>query len=237
MDRRRVATALLRTNFGNCRSLRPSRAARTTVVAGHTLSGDLLTDAVEGIPSATIGLVRVQQIIGTLAVEEFAKPIALEGLGTVWVYADGSYDFAPAEGYSGAFVTKIESAETPFSVEFQLQGFESIQGELNIEEIGESARVPRAGKITVQADGSYDFEPRASFVGTFAATIDRDLVDNPPFTLEYAMERAGAPLVVFDADSTAELPLAGAIHVGSDGSFEFKAAEDFAGLVEMELAF
>ncbi len=206
-----------------------------TVVAGNTLSGDLLTDAVEGIPAATIGLVRVQQIIGTLAVEEFAKPIALEGLGTVWVHADGSYDFAPADGYSGAFVTKIESAETPFSVEFQLQGFESIQGELNIEEIGETTRVPRAGKITVQADGSYDFEPRASFVGTFAATIDRDLVDNPPFTLEYAMERAGAPLVVFDADSTAELPLAGAIHVGSDGSFEFEAADDFAGLIEMEL--
>ncbi len=210
-------------------------SGENTIVAGDSVSGELLTDAVEGLPAATIGLVRVQEIIGTVVVEEFDQPIALDGVGTVTVHADGSHDFAPAAGYSGAFLTEIESSETPFAVKFQLQGFESIEGELVVEELGESVRVPRAGKITVNADGSYDFVPRSSFVGTFEATIDQDLVDNPPFTIGYAMERAGAPLLVFDTSATIELPLAGTIHVGADGGFEFSAAADFAGAIEMEL--
>ena len=97
-------------------------------------------------------------------------------------------------------MAEIDAAETPFTAEFQLQGFESIQGELEIEAIGESERVPRAGKIIVNEDGSYQFEPRASFVGTFEATVDRSAVANPPFTIQYAMERAGGPLLTLDAD-------------------------------------
>jgi len=206
-----------------------------TALAGATLSGALLTDAVEGIPAATVGLVRIQQIIGTIEVEEFGQPIALDGLGVVTVHANGAYDFAPAPAYSGAFITEIESAETPFSAEFQLQGYESIQGELEIEEIGESERVPRAGKITVNADGSYVFEPRASFVGTFEATVDRSAIADPPFNIQYAMERAGGPLQTADAGRTIQLPLAGTLHVSADGLFEFNAAADFAGTIEMEL--
>ncbi|MDE2952028.1 MAG: carbohydrate ABC transporter permease [Chloroflexota bacterium] len=210
-------------------------SGENTIVAGETLSGNLLTDAVEGLPPATIGRVRVQQIIGTLAVEEFDQPIALEGLGTVTVHADGSYDFAPAAGYSGAFVATIESSTTPFAVEFQLQGFEFIQGELVIEEIGEAERVPRAGKIIVNADGSYEFEPRASFVGVFEATIDQRVIANPPFTISYAMQRAGGPLQTAEAGASMQLPLAGTLQVSADGRFEFKTAADFAGAVEMEL--
>ncbi|MCY4060998.1 MAG: carbohydrate ABC transporter permease [Chloroflexi bacterium] len=206
-----------------------------TVLAGHSFSGELLTDAVEGVPAATIGLVRIQQIIGSVTVEEFDQPITLDSVGTVAIHADGSYDFAPAAGYAGAFVTKIDSAEAPFTAEFQLQGFESIQGELEIEAIGESERVPRAGKIIVNEDGSYEFEPRASFVGTFEATIDHSVLASPPFTIQYAMERAGGPLQTVDAGTTTQLPLAGSLHVSADGSFEFKAAPDFAGTIEMEL--
>ena len=206
-----------------------------SIIAGESLSGDLLTDAVEGIPAATVGRVRIQQIIGNITVDAFDQPISLDGVGTVTIHADGSYVFAPAAGYSGAFVTEIESAETPFSAEFQLQGFESIQGELEIEAIGQSERVPRAGKIIVYDDGSYDFEPRASFVGTFEATVDPSALTNPPFTIPYAMERAGGPLQTVDAGNTIELPLAGTLHVSADGQFEFNAAPDFAGTIEMEL--
>lgn len=71
---------------------------------------------------------RVQQIIGTLTVEVFGQPIALDGVGAVTVHADGSYDFKPAEGYAGAFVSDIESKTGPLRAEFQLQGYESIQG-------------------------------------------------------------------------------------------------------------
>ncbi|MCY3834393.1 MAG: carbohydrate ABC transporter permease [Chloroflexi bacterium] len=205
------------------------------VLAGAMLSGELLTDAVEGVPAATIGLVRIQQISGAITVEEYGQPIALAGVGTVTVNADGAYDFAPAAGYDGAFVVEIDNAETPFRAEFQLQGYESIQGELEIEEIGESERVPRAGKITVHADGSYDFEPRASFVGTFEATVDQSAVANPPFTIHYSMERAGGPLLTVDAGETIQLPLAGALHVDAEGRFEFNASADFAGAIEMEL--
>ncbi|MCY3864323.1 MAG: carbohydrate ABC transporter permease [Chloroflexi bacterium] len=215
--------------------IKAGESGDSTIVAGETLSGELLTDAVEGIPAATISLVRIQQIKGTIAVEAFGQPIALEGVGMLTVHEDGAYDFAPAAGYSGAFVTEIDSAETPFSAEFQLQGFESIRGELEIEEIGESERVPRAGKIVVFDDGSYEFEPRASFVGTFNATIDPSAVANPPFTIQYAMERAGGPLLSAETGATIHLPLAGALHVSADGRFEFKAAPDFAGSIEMEL--
>ena len=118
-----------------------------TVIAGAALSGELLTDAVEGLPAATVDRVRIQQITGDITVEAFGQPIELAGVGTVIVHEDGDYDFTPAEDYAGAFVTKIDSAATPFSAEFQLQGFETIQGELVIEEIGEAERVPRAGKL------------------------------------------------------------------------------------------
>lgn len=207
----------------------------STVRAGDTITGELLTDAVDGIPAATLGRVRVEQIIGSMTVYAFDQPIDLAGVGTVTVQADGAYDFAPAAGYSGAFVTEIDSAETPFTAEFQLQGFESIQGELEIEAIGESERVPRAGKIIVYDDGSYDFEPRASFVGTFEATVDQSVLTNPPFTIQYAMERAGGPLQTVDAGTTTQLPLAGTLHASADGQFEFKAAPDFAGTIEMDL--
>ncbi|MDE2750025.1 MAG: carbohydrate ABC transporter permease [Chloroflexota bacterium] len=210
-------------------------SGENTVFAGETASGNLLTDAVEGIPAAAISRVRIEQISGVIKVEAFGQPIALDGVGAVIIHADATHDFAPAAAYDGAFITEVDSAETPFSLEFQLQGFESIQGELEIEEIGEAERVPRAGKIIVNADGGYIFEPRASFVGSFEATIDRGAVANPPFTIQYAMERAGGPLETFDAGATIQLPLAGALHVSADGRFEFAAAADFAGVIEMEL--
>jgi alpha-glucoside transport system permease protein len=209
--------------------------ADNTVLAGETISGELLTDAIEGIPAAKVSLVRIRQIIGSITIAAFDQPIELAGVGAVTVHSDGSYEFAPAAGYTGAFVADIEAAETPFSAEFQLQGFESIQGLLDIEAIGESERVPRAGKIVVYADGSYDFEPRASFVGTFEATINRSSIANPPFTIQYAMERAGAALLTGDADTKTQLPLAGTLRVSAGGQFEFQAAPDFAGTIEMEL--
>ncbi len=217
------------------RVLESGESGENTVVAGDSISGELLTDAVEGIPAATIGRVRIRQIIGNITVEAFDQPIELAGIGAVTVRADGAYDFAPAAGYSGAFVADIEAAETPFTAEFQLQGFESIQGELEIEEIGESERVPRAGKIIVNENGSYEFEPRASFVGTFKATINPSAIANPPFTIQYAMERAGGPLLTADVDTDVQLPLAGTLHVSAAGQFEFNAAPDFAGTIEMEL--
>ena len=217
------------------RILESGASGENTVVAGDSISGELLTDAVEGIPAAKIGRVRIQQIIGSFTVEAFNQPIELAGVGAVTVQADGAYDFAPAAGYSGAFVTEIESSETPFIAEFQLQGFESIRGELEIEAIGESERVPRAGKIIVYDDGSYEFEPRASFVGAFEATIDQSVTANPPFAIQYAMQRAGGPLHTVDAGATTQLPLAGTLHVSADGRYEFNAAADFAGTVEMEL--
>ena len=49
-----------------------------TIVAGDSLRGELLEDAVEGVPAATIRLVRVQQITGELIViEEYDQPISL----------------------------------------------------------------------------------------------------------------------------------------------------------------
>ncbi len=206
-----------------------------TIAPGSSLTGDLLDDAVQGLPAATLRLVRVQRIRGTLTIDEIEQPIAIDGLGTVTIFADGSYDFVSADDYDGAFVADVKVDERPITVEYELSGFESIQGELEIEEIGDEVRVPRAGKITVNADGSYDFEPRASFVGTFSATIDPDVIDNPPFIIHYAMERAGGSLLETDPGTLIELPLAGAFQAGQDGSFEYHAASGFTGTVDIEV--
>ena len=206
-----------------------------TINAGDSISGDLLTDAVEGLPAATIGRVLIEEISGSLNVEAFDQPVELPGVGVATLRADGTADFAPAPGYEGAFVPDFESATPPFLFEFHLQGFESIQGELEIEALDESERVPRAGAITVYEDGSYLFEPRASFVGTFEATVDADVAANAPFTIAYSMERAGAPLLAVQAGTTIELPLAGTLRLSPDGQYTFTAAPDFTGVIDMEI--
>ena len=210
-------------------------AGGNTIIAGDSLRGALLEDAVEGVPAATIRLVRVEKITGEIIVSEYDQPVALAGVGTVTVREDGSYNFAPAENYADALVLDVEAGDLPFTAEFELNGFESIQGELEIEAVGEDVRVPRAGKITVNADGSYEFEPRSSFMGTFLATIDRDVIDNPPFTIHYEMERAGGPLLTADVGTTIALPLAGAFQASQDGLFEFHSAVGFTGTVDIEL--
>ncbi len=206
-----------------------------TIAAGSTLTGESLDDAVQGVPAATIRLVRVQRIRGTFPVETIDQPIPLDGVGTLTVREDGSIDFAPDEDFVDAFVADVNTGETPFAVNYELSGFESIQGELEIEAIGDEVRVPRAGKITVNADGSYEFEPRSSFAGTFLATIDPDVIDNPPFTIHYSMERAGGPLSQTDPGTTIALPLAGTFQASQDGLFEFHSAVGFTGTVDIEL--
>ena len=210
-------------------------SSENTIIAGESLTGELLDDAVQGVPDATIRLVRVERIRGTFPVEEIDQPISLNGVGTVTVLADGTFDFVPDESYAGAFVADVDLSESPIVVEYELSGFESIQGELEIEAIGEEVRVPRAGKIIVNADGSYAFEPRSSFFGAFSATIDRDVIDNPPFTIHYSMERAGGPLLETDPGTLFELPMAGTFQASQDGPFEFHSAAGFTGTVDIEL--
>ncbi len=216
------------------RVVQQGEGSEDTVAAGNTLHSELLLDAVEGVPPAVIRTVRIEEISGSFVVDKLNQPIALDGVGAVTVYEDGSHRFVPVDGFTGAFITKIETTKTPFLAEFQLQGFESIRGELVIETVGESVRVPRAGRITVNADGSYEFEPRSSFVGTFESIIDLTAISNPPFTINYAMQRAGGPLITRDAGTRIELPLAGSLLAHQDGSFEFEAASDFTGAIDIQ---
>ena len=210
-------------------------SSENAIVAGSSLTGESLDDAVPGVPAATVRLVRVQRIRGTFPVEAIDQPIPLDGVGTLTVHEDGTYDFLADENFVDAFVVDVNTGETPFAVDYELSGFESIQGELEIDAIGEDVRVPRAGKITVNADGSYEFAPRSSFVGTFLATIDTDVIDNPPFAIHYEMERAGGPLLETDPGTMIVLPLAGAFQASEDGLFEFHSAVGFTGTVDIEL--
>ena len=210
-------------------------SSENAIVAGSSLTGESLDDAVPGVPAATVRLVRVQRIRGTFPVEAIDQPIPLDGVGTLTVHEDGTYDFLAEENFVDAFVADVNTDETPFAVNYELSGFESIQGDLEIAAIGEDVRVPRAGKITVNADGSYKFEPRSSFAGAFLASINPDDIDNPPFTIQYSMERAGGPLLETDPGTLIELPLAGAFQASQDGLFEFHSAADFTGTVDIEL--
>ena len=215
-------------------------SSENTVVVGNTLTvsaqdSELLTEAIGGVPAPGVREFRIQQITGDLLVDELDQPITLDGVGTVVVHEDGSFDFVPHRDFTGAFIMDVETTQTPFSAEFQLQGFEFIQGELVIEAIGEPKRVPRAGEITVNADGSYAFEPRSSFHGTFETTIDASAVENPPFTIEYELKRAGAALITSEVGTTTDLPLAGSLVVDVDGSYEFVAASDFSGKIDVEV--
>ena len=205
------------------------------IAAGSSVTGELLDDATQGIPAATIRLVRVQRIRGALAVESAGETIALPGVGSVTVNADGGYDFVSDQNYKGAFAADVDIEDTAISIEYELSGFESIEGELEIDALGEDARVPRAGKISVNADGSYDFAPRASFVGSFRANVDPNVIDNPPFHIQYSMERAGGPLLEAEPGTTIALPLAGAFQAEEDGRFEFRSRADFSGTVDIEL--
>lgn len=205
------------------------------IVAGSSVTGAMLEDAVPGLPAATLRRVRVQRIRGAFPVADYDQPIVLNAVGTVTVREDGSHVFAPDESFDDAFVAEIDTGTTPYTVEYELSGFEPIQGELEIEAIGDEVRVPRAGKITVNEDGSYDFAPRASFAGAFQATVDPDLIDDPPFVILYAMERAGGPLLESDPGTLIELPLAGTFQINQEGHFEFQAAAAFNGTVDIEL--
>lgn len=205
------------------------------IVAGGSVTGNALAEAGSGLPAAEVRLIRVQRIRGSFAVEALDQPIDLAGVGEVTARADGAIDFAAADGFHDAFVAEADISETPYRVDYELSGFESIRGELEIEALDDEVRVPRAGKITVSADGTYEFEPRASFVGTFSAEIDPDLIDNPPFIIQYAMERAGGPLLEAAPGALINLPLAGSFQAKADGYFEFQSAADFTGTVDIEL--
>ena len=204
---------------------------------GETATADLLVEATEGIPAANVRFARVLGIYGSLRVDALESPIDLPGVGSVTFGADGNYDFRPRAGYDGAFVADVPGGETPFTVAYELVGYEAISGELEIEALGESVRVPRAGKLIVHADGSYDFEPRASFVGAFNPSIDRARLDSPPFSVPYAMLRAGGPLTTVEAGTRLDVPLAGWLLAETEGSFSFTAAQDFEGSVEVEFGF
>ena len=207
------------------------------IAPGERFTADLLVDATEGIPPANVRFVRVLGIFGSMAVDALDSPIGLPGVGSVSFAADGSYEFMPEAGYEGAFVADAPGGEAPFTVEFELVGYEAISGVLEIDALDDSVRVPRAGKLTVHGDGSYEFQPRSSFTGTFSATVDAALLDEPPFSVPYEMLRAGGPLMMVDAGTRLDLPLAGSLLAETEGGFTYTSAPDFRGSVEVEFGF
>ena len=85
-------------------------AGGNTIIAGDSLRGALLEDAVEGVPAATIRLVRVEKITGEIIVSRNTISLSRShGVGTVIVREDGSYNFAPAENYADALVLDVEA--------------------------------------------------------------------------------------------------------------------------------
>ncbi len=211
------------------------------VEAGTTLTvaaadSSLLDDTTPGFPTPTVGDFRVLEVSSQLAIEAPDQPVEIAGIGTITVGEDGAIDFIPAAGFDGFFIAEVDVGQRPIVVDYRLTGRESLQGQIEVEEIGDGVRIPRTGTLTVLADGNYTFEPRSSFVGTFEASLEPNALEQRPITVNYRIERAAGILLSASADNPLEVPLAGTLLVNRDGSYQFAASADFAGTVAVDVA-
>ena len=91
--------------------------------------------------------------------------------------------------------------------------------------------MPRTGTLTVLEDGTYTFEPRSSFIGTFEARISPEALNQRPIPVQYSVVRSGGILQSFAAGETSGVPLAGDLSVSADGSYSFSPQPNFVGAV------
>ncbi len=209
--------------------------------AGNNISmsasdSTLLSNTGSGFPSASIGQVNVIEVLGQFSIDINEETIVLPDIGTITL-DDDEVNFEASEQFDGYFIIEnVETNEEASIVDFRLTGQETIDGQIEIEELNDGVRVPRTGTLTVLPDGSFTFEPRSSFVGTFEAEIVTENLEERPIIVQYSGVRAGGILQSIEAGNTVEIPLAGTLVINSDGSYDLEPLSDFIGTVVTEVS-
>jgi len=176
----------------------------------------------------------VEVVQGSVEIESLDEPVMIEDYGSVTLVPAADVQFEAAEGYDGFLIADLdETEETPFDFEYELSGTRNVEGMLNIVRPNISQTVPQIGSIVVFDDGTYVFEPRGNFAGTFEATLPDEIPTNEQIEVPYTATRSGGVLTRGDAGETTEISGVGSFMFGTDGSYEFTANEDFRGEVDM----
>ena len=214
--------------------LSPAEPGASIIISAQDSA--VFKNAVDGFPNAAVGQVRVIEAQGQLSADGGGDSLALPGIGTVRVSRAGAAHFEADRQFDGYFI--IEDAATTaaaFTLEYRLTARQTRQGVIEVDEIDDGRRVPRTGMLTVHADGSYTFERRSSFFGTFEATFDAAALAQRPIPVAYSVVQAGGVLQSFAAGETVTVPLASALSVEPDGSYAFEPQSDFNGTLFAEV--
>jgi alpha-glucoside transport system permease protein len=178
----------------------------------------------------------VETITGEATIEALDEPVAIDEFGTITLIPSADVAFEPAEGYTGFFIADIdETEETPFTFEYELTGIRNVAQDLTIDRVNIAQTVPQIGQVVVFEDGNYAFAPRGNFAGEFIPTLPdaADIPADAPFTISYEATRSGGTLIEANAGDPTEIAGVGTLTMSSDGSYEFTAAEDFNGEVDL----
>ena len=201
------------------------------------VESDLLRGATEGFPAAAIGQVDIIEVRGELHIDSIDDALNMPGIGNLTVTGSATAEFEPAAGFSSYFIIEeVLAGEAGAIVSYRLTGRQALDGVIAVDDINDGKRIPRTGTLTVLEDGSYTFERRSSFVGTFEATIADDALAQRPIPVHYSVVQSGGVLQSFPADKTADIPLAGKLSVSADGSYSFEPLPDFVGTLVSEVS-
>lgn len=108
-------------------------------------------------------------------------------------------------------------------------------GRMEVAAFGEPIEVQGVGTVTYLEDGSYEFTPVESFVGTFTADYSEagELPLDVNFTLE-GLTTTTEELVVEGVGIETTVPRTGRLIVNADGSIDFTPRADFVRSFEVE---
>ena len=203
----------------------------------NAAQSELLRGATDGVPAAAIGQVDIIEVRGELHIDSIDDALNMPGIGNLTVTGSATAEFEPAAGFSSYFIIEeVLAGEAGAIVSYRLTGRQALDGVIEVDDINDGKRIPRTGTLTVLEDGSYTFERRSSFVGTFEATIADDALAQRPIPVHYSVVQSGGVLQSFPADETADIPLAGKLSVSADGSYSFDPLPDYVGTLVSEVS-
>ena len=197
---------------------------------------ELLRRAVDGFPAAVIGQARIIEVAGTLQTDDIQAPLTLPEVGTLSITGAGTAEFEADEQFSDYFIIEeAVAAEASALVNYRLTGRQELEGSIEVDDINDGRRIPRTGTLTVHEDGTYTFEPRSSFIGSFEALVSEEALAQRPIPVRYSTVQSGGILGSIETGAPGRIPLAGTLKVEPDGSYVFAPSADFIGKLIAEV--
>ncbi len=172
---------------------------------------------------------------GTVNVESFGEDVVIEGVGTVRVRQNGTYDFTPAEGFNGVFEADLDQGARvtlPLELDYETTNgsVETVSGEVTIEALDEEVAIDEYGTVTLVPSADVAFDPVEGYEGFFLPDLDQ--TEDPPFTFEYelsGMRTVAQELTIDRVNILQTVPQIGQVVVFEDGTYAFASRGNFAG--------